>query len=738
LDRFQREAKTLAALDHPNIVTIYPVESAAVGEGLEPSRAEVGPCLTDAVHFLTMQLVEGKQLSELIPKGGMPLDRIFDIAIPLANALAAAHEKGVIHRDLKPANVMLSDDGRLKVLDFGLAKLRPGIEAAMDTELPTEPLTGEGRILGTAPYMSPEQLEGRPVDHRSDIFSLGAVLYEIATGERPFKGDTSISLISSIVKKEPQPVDVVKEALPHHLARIIRHCLEKEPKRRYQSALDVRNELEDLRGETEGDELWKRTKPVPTFRFRKRWAIAGLLGIGLVAIGWWFLVVRVRWTPLPPPRYIPFTSDGGWKDAPRLSPDGERVAYAWRREPTEDLDIYVKALGLGAEPLRLTDNPGDETSPVWSPDGRQIAFVRLSKGGDAIHVVPSMGGRERRLSDLAGSPGYSSLSWSPDGGWIAFSERSSEEQPYRVAAISPHTGERKILTSPPPRIGGDLSPTFSPHGDLVAFVRRVSPDWGNNDVWVQPIDGGEARRLTFQESLLCTGLAWTADGKEVVYSMGPGRSGWGRTSRVSLGGGQPQPLEGLGSSSDSVSISGSRLVYRETSPAHQDIWRVQGRRSPDEARIPERIIASSSHDGQPVFSPDGTRIAFLSLRSGAPDIWLAQHDGAQPTQLTSVKTSSGTPARSPDGRRIVFDSLDSGSADLWVVEAEGGAPRQLTFSPADDTTPSWSRDGRWIYFHSDRSGTTQIWKIPAEGGEVVQVTQEGGFYARESWDGGTL
>ena len=206
LERFQREAETLAALDHPNIVHIYSVEE------------------VDGVRFLTMQLVEGKPLSELISKGGMSLDQIFDIAIPLADALATAHEKGVIHRDLKPANIMVTDEGRVKVLDFGLAKLRQEAQAPLATQLPTEPLTQEGLILGTMPYMSPEQLEGKPLDARTDVFSLGVILYEVATGDRPFKGDSSISLVMSIGRDTPPEVDTVREELPHHLGRVIGHA----------------------------------------------------------------------------------------------------------------------------------------------------------------------------------------------------------------------------------------------------------------------------------------------------------------------------------------------------------------------------------------------------------------------------------------------------------------------------------------------------------------------------------
>ena len=279
LARFEREAKTLAALDHPNIVTIYTVEEA------------------EGVRFLTMQLVDGKQLSELIPRGGMPVERLFELAIPLAEALAAAHEKGVVHRDLKPGNIMVTNDDRVKVLDFGLAKLQQGAVGPATTEARTEALTGEGRILGTMPYMSPEQLEGKEIDARSDIFSFGAMLYEMATGERPFQGDTSVSLISSIVKDTPRSVDALNEELPHHLARIVNRCLEKSPKRRYQSAIDVYNELDALRKEVDSGIVQPSSAAVSAAEVsavvgppsRRWWPVAAAAAVVLVALlALWF------------------------------------------------------------------------------------------------------------------------------------------------------------------------------------------------------------------------------------------------------------------------------------------------------------------------------------------------------------------------------------------------------------------------------------------------------------------
>ena len=283
LERFRREAKAVAALNHPNIVTIHSIES------------------VEATHFLTMELVEGESLNHIIPPGGLPLAKVFDIAIPLADALSSAHERGIVHRDFKPANVMVTGENRIKVLDFGLAKLVEDPDAETGdpalTSIPTQvtELTAEGMVMGTAPYMSPEQVEGRAMDHRTDIFSLGVVLYEMATGGRPFAGDTSAAMVSSILRDTPPTVTEINESLPRHLARIIQHCLEKDPEARYQSAKDVRNELRSLRREV--DSGWVTTgsgaTPVSTAPrskgARRYWlgAAAVLAAILILAAGWW-------------------------------------------------------------------------------------------------------------------------------------------------------------------------------------------------------------------------------------------------------------------------------------------------------------------------------------------------------------------------------------------------------------------------------------------------------------------
>jgi len=280
LERFRREAKAVAAINHPNIVTIHSIES------------------VETTHFLTMELVEGESLCNIIPPGGMPLAKVFEIAVPLADALSSAHEQGIVHRDLKPANVMVTGENRIKVLDFGLAKLVEDPDPASGdtalTAVPTE-LTAEGMVMGTAPYMSPEQVEGLAMDHRTDIFSLGIVLYEMATGKRPFAGDTSAALVSSILRDSPPTVTEINESLPRHLARIIQHCLEKDPEARYQSAKDVRNELKSLRREVDSGMVATGSGATPISAAPKStgtrryglWAAAGVAAIVILAAGWW-------------------------------------------------------------------------------------------------------------------------------------------------------------------------------------------------------------------------------------------------------------------------------------------------------------------------------------------------------------------------------------------------------------------------------------------------------------------
>lgn len=313
--RFTREAKAIAALNHPNIVTVYSVEE------------------DDGVHFITMELVRGKTLSELLPKSGFSLNKFFDIAIPLTDAVAAAHQEGITHRDLKPDNVLMGDDGRIKVCDFGLAKFRSESAAGSSSELPTKAMTQEGLIVGTVAYMSPEQAEGKAIDTRSDIFSLGIVLYEMLTGRRPFEGDSPTSILSSILKDTPRAVTELEPSVPRELGKLVKRCLAKDPIRRYQTAIDVRNELEETKHDIDSGELGTAAspskRPSPTRRVVAAVALLAALG-GIL----FYTLVSPEANSTRVPRLanpVQVTSDAGVEDSPTWSPGMDRP---WPTRPS--------------------------------------------------------------------------------------------------------------------------------------------------------------------------------------------------------------------------------------------------------------------------------------------------------------------------------------------------------------------------------------------------------------------
>jgi Tol biopolymer transport system component len=522
--------------------------------------------------------------------------------------------------------------------------------------------------------------------------------------------------------------------VPDELVRAISKCLEKDKDLRYQHASELRADLKRLRRDTTSGQTAAHptTSSVGRRRSAGPWiAAAALVGAG--ALGWWFWSGWHRGAPAGPIKIVPFTTDGGYKSNPKLSPDGEKVAYEWRG------DIYVKAVGIGTRPLRVTQDEANEVRPVWSPDGRQIAFVRQAEDGAAIYTVPALGGQERKLIDVTGPVwAYAyflpSLCWSPDGRWLAFAEKASEGEPARIVRLALDTLQKQPVTSPPEHTEGDLFPELSPDGTQLAFVRSGSFEaYANLDVWVQPVEGGPARPLTHGRYDTCGGLAWTPSGAEVLFTVGGGAGA--STFRVGVDGGEPQPVVGAAHNAGFVSIRGSRMVYQQMTPSPSDIWRVPGRRSSLHDQAPEKLIASSMEDYNFAYSPDGRRIAFSSYRSGASNIWICEADGSNPVQLTSFDSTTGTPRWSPDGRRLVFDSVEAGEWNLYVIDADGGVPRRLTPEPSDDYRGAWSRDGKWIYFGSNRGGSTQIWKIPSEGGPAVQVTRGGGSYAEVSRDG---
>jgi Tol biopolymer transport system component len=425
------------------------------------------------------------------------------------------------------------------------------------------------------------------------------------------------------------------------------------------------------------------------------------------------------------------------------------VAFAWDGEKRDNFDIYTKLVGTGA-PLRLTSNAAYEDSPAWSPDGGDIAFFRRLPDHDEIWTVPALGGVERKIGEswsggaVGGAAGgyggywwWGQLSWSPDGKFIALPSKNAGETAYSIFLLSVETGEKRKLTSSPNEYISDSAPRFSPDGKTIAFVRGSSPL--SSEVYVMNVVGGnptgEARRLTFHRQEIF-GLDWTPDSRRLVYSSGH----FGNTSllTISASGGLPERFGSAGENAIGVSVSrsGNRLVY-ERDAFDFNIWRVPGPNSSDRKSEPSRFIASTHADMEPQFSPDGTKIAFTSSRSGSDEIWVCDREGHNPVPLTAFAGPPlGSPRWSPDSQWVVFDSPKAGNSDIYLISSERGPPRRLTSGPANHTRPSWSRDGRWIYFGSDRNRNwQQIWKVPSRGGAAVQLRGAKGEEAFESSDG---
>ena len=733
--RFVQEAKSASALNHPNIVTIHDISS------------------ENGLDFIAMEYVPGKALNQLIARKGLPLAEVLKYAVQIADALAAAHAAGIIHRDLKPGNVMVSGaperSGYVKVLDFGLAKLTDKVDSS-DREF-TEtmqnddtPASGEGTIVGTVSYMSPEQAEGKKVDARSDIFSFGALLYEMVTGRRAFQGDSRLSTLSAVLREEPKPASQIVEGLPRELERIIARCLRKSPERRSQTMADLKVALQELKEESDSGSL----SAVPTRQQRpgRRLAWAGVIlaafTLGVVAL--WLMR-----SPGKPPQAalnpVPLTTYPGIQARPSFSPDGNQVAFVWNGEKQDNDDIYVKMIGTNGPPLRLTTDAAPDHGPAWSPDGRFIAFLRrLPSGKTAVMMIPAIGGLERKVAEIFHSGGRPA--WSPDGNWLAITERDSEAEPFALSLLSVETGEKRRLTSPPKEFFSDFDPAFSPDGRSLAFSRSIDPKSpGLSDLYLLALsDGwkpaGEPRQITFG-SQGAEESAWTVDGREIVYSVGSmvPRGLWRiAVSGHAVGRAEPQRLPDVGNDAyqPAISRSGHRLAYANWLH-HSSIWRMaapglEGR----PLNQPTPLISSTRDDRAPQFSPDGQKIAFESIRSGSLEVWVCDADGSNAVQLTSFGGPDvTTPRWSPDGGRIVFDSNAAGEFDIYVVGVNGGKPQRMTTDPANDGNPSWSHDGRRIYFDSARAGAQQVWKISASGGEAVQITKDGGYAPLESPDG---
>jgi Tol biopolymer transport system component len=679
--RFQREARIVAELNHPHICSLY----------------DVGP------SYLVMEFLEGRTLAARLREGPLCYDEILRYGGQIAAALEAAHVHGVVHRDLKPANIMLTGSGA-KVLDFGLAKRETSDSAQ----------SAEGTVAGTPGYMSPEQAEGRPVDPRSDIFSFGAVLYEMATGRPAFQGESCLATVAAVLRADPPIHGVAPE-----LARLIQDCLAKDASQRLPHAWEVKAALAKMHRET--------LQP-PVQRKLWRWVAAAALLVGAAVAVW-------RWQkPVPAdPVAAPLTGLPGLALYPSFSPDGKKVAFSWNGDQQNNLDVYIKQIGNAGQ-LRLTTDQAPDTDPVWSPDDRYIAFTRAQPGGiRAVMLISPFGGPERKIAEVISDAGVDSrLCWTPDGKFLAVAAHRSGNEPSTIWLYSVDTGERRQLTD-----GGaadhDFQPSISPDGKWLAFsrgnkagfqvrpyVQRLARGW-------KP--AGEPRSLCSEAFHFARGVAWAPDSESIVYSAGTETRLW----RIPLSGSRPPSL---------LNFVAAEALYPAISPGRTHrlaySWRIRNinlRRLDTRTGERKPFIVLRGIQILPQYSPDGKKIAFQSTSSGVTQVYTCDADGINCVQLTFGEGFNGRPRWSPDRRWLSIGSQFGGDHQVRIIPAEGGVPRPLTFGPGDRGSASWSHDGRWVYFTTPTAGAADIWKIPVAGGEATRVTFQRGAYPIASPDG---
>jgi Tol biopolymer transport system component len=762
--RFEREARAVSSLTHPNICTLHDI-----GE-------------QDGLHYLVMELLEGETLQARLARGPLPPEELLRIAAALAGALDAAHRQGVLHRDLKPANVMLTKAGP-KLLDFGLAKGTAPQALASQLTM-TSPLTTAGTLVGTFQYMAPEQLEGREADARSDLFAFGAVLYEMATGRRAFEGATSASVIAAILKEHPRPISEVRPLSPPALDRVVARCLQKDPDDRWQTARDLKSDLEWILGASAGT----TTGPVvaaPAARRRARpaWQVAAaaiVLAVAMLALGW-ALHAPPPEAPAPVLRASLLLPPGTTLDSQNtslaLSPDGTRLAFVASGPDGAPDRLWVRPLdSLTAQPLAGTE---EAMYPTWSPDGRSLAFFSYRK----LRRIPAAGGTVQAIADANEGRG---ASWGADG-TIVFAPL-----PFGgLLQVSAAGGAATVATTVERESVSDRNPRFLPDGARALFVRQGGED-DQNGIHLLDLRSKEVRRISAVQS-------------EGLY-LEPGRLAFVRDNVLLV---QPVDPATLAAAGEAVPVTdrvhfnpyrstgaytfgpGGLLLYRgademRTSrltwldldgneqgaigePAQFQMLRIspEGRRAVSATRNAEARLELWMHDlvrgvaarftfgpeaaGFPVWSPDGQSVAYAD---GSRSAYVKDAKGTGPARTLHSEAGRAIllSSWSPDGTTLAAFMQDAKTGwDIMLLPSAGGEPTPFVQGPGNEMRGLFSADGRWLAYVSDETGRNELyvvaypagdgkWQIStggAAGGqwlgprEIAWVTQEGKYFAAE-------
>jgi serine/threonine protein kinase len=709
LQRFEVEAKAAAALNHPNILAVYQMGTYA------------------GVPYLVSELLEGKTLAETVRRGPLPLRKAIDYGVQIAHGLAAAHEKGIVHRDLKPDNLFVTKDGRVKILDFGLAKLVQPKDSLISAA-PT--LTLPGVAMGTIGYMSPEQVRGLATDHRTDIFAFGAILYEMVMGRRTFERGTSADTMSAILNDEPAPISELAPETPVALQRVVLRCLEKNAEQRFQSASDLAFALEALSDSAAMTPTGAHpirqdsTRKVESNRSRPALTTAIVIVLATVVLAYFWL----RPTAVPTvANYVQLTHDGQPKSL--IGTDGSRLYLGVGVGSSGSFTAHGLAeMSIsGGEPRRISIMPSPDMVPVdLSSDGSELLVVDGSGAPPRgpMWSLPLLGGSPRRLADVTGE----TAAWSPDGKMLAYSNLSD-----LFLAKADGTESRKLLS-----VKGDIKNiSWTPDGGRLRFDSTESAGTiGQQIAWEISTSGTDAHRLLpdwHDPPDECCGK-WTADGKYFVFQSKS--QIWALAQKSGFLGSAPKPVpvtsSPLSLSSPLPSRDGKKLfVIGQTYRGELTRYDSKSKQfAPFLGGISAEYVA---------FSKDGQWVTYVSYREGT--LWRSKVDGSERLQLTYPPTYPVLPRWSPDGKNIIFFEFALSAAKparIYEVSAEGGSPQPLLpDDPRQQLDPNWSPDGSKIVFSNesnDPSSAIHVFDVASR--NVSDLPDSQGLYSpRWSPDG---
>jgi len=700
--RFGEEAKAASALNHPNILTVY----------------DVG--VQDGVPYIVSELVDGATLRACLRTAPLPVREVLDLGAQMADGLAAAHQADIVHRDFKPENVMVTRDGRVKILDFGLARVgtrdaAPGLDVT---------LTHTNVIAGTVPYMSPEQARGAAVDYRSDQFSLGLTLYEMITGRQGFRADSAAQTLAAILEDDPEPIAKLNPRAPAPLRWIVERCLAKDARQRYESTTDLARELRTLRDRLNEFSTSTEIAPpaAPRGRRFRRALIAG--GLAAAAIGGAIVGGGQADRRLDALRFTPFATEAGYQSAPAWSPDGKTLAYVGAVDGV--LQVFTRSLG---SPLRaqVTHSRFDCQNPVWSPDGTRLYYVSLARDRDGLWSISSVGGESELVTENVARAAIS-----PDGRTLALLRPSdNEDEGTNTLWLSSPSG------SPPALYSGqgfgnrrfiDANLHFAPDGTKIGVWAIESDSAGLNGqrdqrrhtrpaFWILPLGEGLPRvapSVTSDSPIYAAPFSWLPDSRHIVCALPRPRPGAHLWILDTEGVEARMITAGAGFETDpAVSPDGARIAS-PFQDGNYDVFKLSL-----ESRLPEPILTSSRNETDPAWSLATSQMAFTTDRSGRDEIWLRSANADFERPLVTAQDFPngetyilGSPAFSPDGQRIAYyregasDAAAGGGNRVWISPVAGGPPVRLASGPAEQDLPTWSPDGTWIAFSENLGSFT--------------------------------